>query len=258
VSQVERDLLERHINERLQLTAGERQRLSAHLAWLIEANLGMTGLKRRFESVPQQARRAIATLLVDVAATDGQVDAREMKILEKLYALLGLPAADLYRDVHSAHAEVDDSGDEPVVVDQPATAPKGFAIPPKPAPAATTAAGLDMSRVRLKIAETREVSALLSSIFVEEEAPPPPAPATPQAGAIGTLDAAHSELLRRLAARESWPREEVEQLAAELSLLPDGALETINDYAYATLDQPFWEDDDPLAINSNAAMELTR
>jgi uncharacterized tellurite resistance protein B-like protein len=254
VSQIERERLERHIEERLQLTPGERQRLSMHLAWLIEADLGMTGLKRRLESLPQSSRHSIATLLVDVAATDGQVDPREMKILEKLYALLGLPSADLYRDVHAAQS----NDEEPVVVDQPASAPKGFNIPPRPAPAANPPMGLDMSRVRLKIAETREVSALLSSIFVEEEAPPAAIAAAPQSGTIGNLDAAHSELLRRLAQRESWPREEIEQLAAELSLLTDGALETINDYAYATLDQPFWEDDDPLAINSNAAKELTR
>lgn len=254
VSQVERELLERHIEERLQLTPGERQRLSAHLAWLIEAGLGMTGLKRRLESLPQPARHTIARLLVDLAATDGHVEAREMKILEKLYALLDLPATDLYRDVHAAHAD----DEEPIVVHQPASAPKGFTIPAKPVPAATTPAGLDMSRVHLKIAETREVSALLSSIFVEDEAPLPVAAAAPQAGTIGSLDGAHSELLRRLAERESWPREEVERLAAELALLPDGALETINDYAYATLDEPFWEDDDPLAINANAARELTR
>lgn len=251
VSQAERELLERHIEERLRLTPGERQRLAAHLAWILEADLGMTGLKKRLEGLPKQTRGAIAKLLVEVAATDGHVDAREMKILEKLYTLLDLPAADLYRDVHIAHA-VDD---EPVVVAEPADTAKGFAIPP---PAATTAAGLDMSRVRLTIAETREVSALLSSIFVEEEAPAPGPPVPQQAGTIGTLDAAHSELLRRLAERESWPREEVEQLAAGLSLMTDGALETINDYAYATADEPFWEDDDPLAINSKVAMELIR
>ncbi|HWS71617.1 MAG TPA: tellurite resistance TerB C-terminal domain-containing protein, partial [Thermoanaerobaculia bacterium] len=251
VSQAERDLLERHIDERLQLTAGERQRLAAHLAWLLEADLGLSGLKRKLEALPQEARRAVGRLLVDVAGSDGQVDAREMKMLEKLYDLLDLPSADLYRDVHAVQAQ----DDEPVVVAQPAADAKGFAIPPKPAPA-TTPAGIDMERVRLKIAETRQVSTLLSSIFVEEEAPVAVAPAIAQAGVIGTLDAAHSELLRRLAQRESWPRDEVERLAAGLALLPDGALETINDYAYTAANEPLWEDDDPVSINSKVAMEL--
>ena len=80
-----------------------------------------------------------------------------------------------------------------------------------------------VSRVRLKIAETRQVSALLSSIFTEEdETRAAPAVA---AAAIGSLDGAHSEFLRRLAEHERWPREDVERLAAELSLMPDGALE---------------------------------
>jgi len=249
VSISERELLERHIQERLQLTAGERQRLAAHLAWLLEADLGMTGLKRRLESLDSPARGTIGKLLIEVAATDGNVDAREMKILEKLYDLLDLPAGDLYRDVHAAQAQ----DDEPVVVDQPG-APKGFAIPSKPAPPAPS--GIDMDRVRLKIVETRQVSTLLASIFVDEETPVAAAPVIAQANTIGTLDVAHSELLRRLAARELWPRDDVERLTAELALLTDGALETINDYAYATLDEPLWEDDDPIAINSKAAMEL--
>lgn len=257
VSYAERELLERHIEERLGLSAGERQRLSAHLAWLLDADLGTAGLRRRIESLSHDTRRAIGKLLIDVAATDGHVDAREMKILEKLYDLLDLPSGELYRDVHAAQA----TDDEPVPVDQPLAPSRGFAIPPKPV-AATRASGIDMDRVRLKIDETRQVSTLLSSIFVEEESPAaavqaaPPA-AAPQANTIGTLDAAHSELLRRLAKRESWPRDEVERLAAELALLPDGALETINDYAYATVDEPLWEDDDPVAINPKVAMELT-
>jgi tellurite resistance protein len=249
ISQSERELLEHHIEERLQLTPGERQRLAAHLAWILEADLGFTGLKRKLDALPRDSRQSIGRVLVGVAATDGQVDAREMKILEKLYGLLELPLADLYRDAHAVQSQ----DDEPVAMTPAIPGAKTFAIPPKPAPGP----GIDMERVRLKIAETRQVSTLLSSIFVEEEAPVAVAPAISQANTIGTLDAAHSELLRRLAQRESWPRDEVERLADELSLLTDGALETINDYAYATFDAPLWEDDDPVAINSNIAMELT-
>jgi uncharacterized tellurite resistance protein B-like protein len=251
ISEAERMLLERQIHERLQLTSGERQRLAAHLAWLLGADLGMTGLKRRLESLPRASREAVGGLLVDVAAADGHVDPREMRMLEKLYELLELPASDLYRDVHAAQSD----DQEPVVVEQPAKTMKGFAIPPRP-PAAVPSSAIDMDRVRLKIAETRQVSALLADIFAEDEAPALAAAPVAQANTIGTLDAAHSELLRRLGVRERWTRDEVERLAADLSLLPDGALETINDYAFDTAGEPFWEDDDPVAINPRVAREL--
>lgn len=251
----ERQLLETHIEERLRLTPGERQRLSAHLVWLLNANLGMTGLKRRMESLTPDARHAIGKVLIEVAATDGHVDAREMRILEKLYGLLELPASDLYRDAHAAQID-----DEPVAVHQPDAKPKGFTIPAKPAPpsSSTSSTGIDMERVRLKIAETRQVSTLLSTIFDEEEEAVRTSAADPPAASqsIGSLDPAHSEFLRRLACQETWAREEIERIAMELVLMPDGALETINDYAYATVAAPFWEDDDPVAINSNVAMEI--
>ncbi|HET8772978.1 MAG TPA: TerB N-terminal domain-containing protein [Thermoanaerobaculia bacterium] len=253
VSEAERALLQKHISDTLQLSAGERQRLAAHLAWLLEEKPGTSGLKKQLAALTSDTRHHVGQLLITVATTDGRVDPREMKMLEKLYDLIGLDTATLYADIHAALA----TDDEPVAVDPPAAAPKGFAIPVRPAPPAATPAGIDMERVRLKIAETRQVSTLLSGIFAEEEAPAAAAaPAVAEANTIGTLDAAHSELLRRLAQRESWPRDEVERLASDLALLPDGALETINDYAYATADEAFWEDDDPVAINSNVAMEL--
>ncbi|HEV7763532.1 MAG TPA: TerB N-terminal domain-containing protein [Thermoanaerobaculia bacterium] len=250
VSEQERALLERHIAEALLLSAGERQRLRAHLAWLIETNPGTAGMKKRLAALSHDARHHIGRLLVSIATTDTRVDPREMKILEKLYDLIGLNETDLYRDVHSAQS----ADDEPLVIDTPASVSKRFTIPPKPQPTP----GLDMSRVRLRIAETRQVSALLGSIFVEDEAPARIAPIAAQANTIGTLDAAHSELLRRLAQCESWTRDEVERITLELSLMTDGALEAINDYAYATADEPFWEDDDPIAINAAVARNFIR
>ena len=252
VSGAERTLLEKHIADTLQLSAGERQRLDAHLAWLVEEKPGTNGLKKHLAALTTETRHHVGQLLITVATTDGRVDPREMKMLEKLYDLIGLDTADLYADIHAALA----TDDEPIAVDAPPAAARGFAIPARPTPAATTASGIDMDRVRLKIAETHQVATLLSGIFTDEEPPVVVAPAIVEANTIGTLDAAHSELLRRLAQRETWARDEVERLADELALLPDGALETINDFAYATTDEPLWEDDDPVAINSRVAMEL--
>lgn len=247
VSAVERALLQKHIADTLQLSAGERQRLAAHLAWLLEEKPGTSGLKKHLAALTTDARHHIGRLLITVATTDDVVDPREMKMLEKLYALIGLDTAALYADLHAALA----TDDEPVAVDASPAVAKGFAIPPR-----APATAIDMNRVRLKLAETRQVSSLLAEVFAEEETSAPVAPKAAQANAIGTLDAAQSELLRRLAQRASWSRDDVEHLAGELALLPDGALEAINDYAYATAGEPVWEDEDPLTINTNVAREL--
>lgn len=250
ISAAEREVLQAHIEQRLTLTAGERQRLDAHLAWLLESGPAMTGLKKRLEGIPNEKRDAIARLLIEVAAADGHVDPREIKALEKIYDLLELSRADLYRNVHALQGS-----DEPVAVVEASPA-KAYAIPSQ---AVRSVSGLDMDRVRLTIAQTRQVSTLLSNIFVDEastQATPTVFHASVDSNTIGSLDAAHSELFRRLIGRPTWSRDDVESIAGELSLMTDGALETLNDFAYATVDEPLWEDDDPIVINATVAREL--
>lgn len=251
VSELERSTLQKHIAETLQLCAGERQRLGAHLAWLLEEKPGTSGLKKHLAALTTDTRRHLGQLVITVATSDARVDPREMRVLEKIYELLGLETGALYADIHAALA----TDDAPVGVSTPPMS-KGFAIPPKSAPRATTSSGIDMERVRLKIVETRQVSTLLATVFADDDVPAVRTAPVSQAGTIGTLDGAQSEFLRRLAQRASWSRDEVERIAGELELLPDGALEALNDYAYATADEALWEDDDPVVVNSRLAQEL--
>jgi uncharacterized tellurite resistance protein B-like protein len=250
ISEAELAALRRNVDSTFELSPGERQRLTAHLAWLVDAKPGTAGVKKFLGALTSAAKRHIADLLVIVAASDGRVDASEMKMLEKLYELIGVETGQLYAEVHAALAGVD----EPLTVETAAAVPRAFAIPPKPESRPQPV--VDMERVRLKIAETRQVSTLLSTIFSDDDVAPPTAQPARAEGTIGTLDAAHSEFLRRLAARESWSRGEIEQLAAQLLLMTDGALETVNDYAYAAADEPLWEDDDPVSVNTKIAKEL--
>jgi hypothetical protein len=120
---------------------------------------------------------------------------------------------------------------------------------------------LDPARVEVKLADSAAVSALLSDIFVDEEEPaaPPAAPDPPPAGdgeRLAGLDTPHSSLLRALAAREAWTRAEVEVIASERGLLPDGALDTINEAALEACGEPVCEGDDPIELNTEALKEL--
>jgi hypothetical protein len=114
-----------------------------------------------------------------------------------------------------------------------------------------------MGRVEARLAQTATVSALLSSIFAEDE---PILPREVGAGSEGRaglgLDQAHSALLRALSARPSWTRIDLEALAAEHSLLPDGAIDAINEASMELCGEPVCEGDDPIAINPEALKEL--
>jgi len=120
--------------------------------------------------------------------------------------------------------------------------------------------------VQAKLAETEQVSSFLEEIFREEEAPSPPAPLPSPAhasagrgetGILAGLDAAHSALLERLMEKDAWPRMEIERLADELGLLPDGALELINEAAFALCGAPLLEGDEMIEIDRQILQEIT-
>jgi hypothetical protein len=61
-----------------------------------------------------------------------------------------------------------------------------------------------------------------------------------------------------LATRDSWDRAEFETLAATWKLMPDGALDRINEAALDAVDEPFLEDHDSdvFTVNHYARQEL--
>lgn len=96
--------------------------------------------------------------------------------------------------------------------------------------------------------ETNRVAALLKSIFVEEEpeaSMPEPVGEATHAG----LDDDHGKLLTRLLTQPEWPRGEFDNVAAEAGLMPGGAMETINEWAFDYYGDALLEDADPIVVN---------
>ena len=82
-------------------------------------------------------------------------------------------------------------------------------------------------------------------------------PETPtRASPAGVLDTRHTELLRALLAKETWERVAVEALARAQGLLPNAALETINDAAFERFEEPIIEGEDPVYVSVDMAGEL--
>lgn len=258
----EQEVLLEHLGAALDLSPGEQERLLAHLHWLIAVGPKLTGLARRLRDLPEDRRTSTASLLVAVAAADGIVTAPEIKTLEKIYKMLGLDPTQVYSTVHE-HTSV---GGVPVA-ERPRRHARAAATttPASPAPARPERGVVDLDPVALAAAaeNTATVSALLSEVFEENERTESVEPSvredTPGEVVVPGLDFAHSGLLRTLLQRTTWARAEFDAAASAVGLLPDGALDTLNDLSHRVCDEPLFEDDgDVLELNDYARQEVLR
>lgn len=254
----ERHLLE-HLESALELSTSDHIRLKAHFRWLSAEPPSLSRSKKILEGVGAEERRGLGAFLISLAGADGHLGPEEMKVLGKIYPLLGLEPQSLYTDVHQLMSGQTMPAEEPVSV-RPAELAQGFSIPQPRKEAPAQAIDLDLDKVRAKLAETERVSKLLGAIFVEPEetlAVPPPAPATVSDDyTLAGLDGVHSALLRHLSSAPSWERVKVERFAAALGLLPDGALEVINDAAVVTCGAPLLEGDEIIEIDPEILQEM--
>lgn len=258
VAEAERRQLLAHIETGLDLSDAERVRLRAHLRWLLETGAKLTAVKRRLAVLSADQRARIGEFLVAVAAADGTIAAAEVTILNRIFGLLGLDPDGVHTALHIAAVPAPPATG-PVTVRPAAPDRTGFAIPrPGPAePAPRPGVRLDPALIAQKIAETAEVGSLLGAIFTEDDVPaPPPAIAEPDVTPVAGLDAAHSGLLRAVAEKDAWTRAEFEELAARWDVLPDGAIDALNDAAYETAGEPVIDGEDPFKINQDVLGEM--
>jgi len=242
----------RHLQQNIEgwthLTAAHQQRLRAHMRYLMAVPPSLTALKKKLEPLAAPSKEAIAKFMVTVAQADGAVSPAEIKMLEKVYKVLGVDPQKVFGDVHAAAATPTGTPSAQTV----------STVAPRPAAAGFQ---LDAARIAALQHDTDKVSALLSNIFTEEpvEAQPPalaaaavPAPEEHlMAAPLGLqgLDAAHTSFVHQLLSRPQWTREELLDLASDLDLMLDGALERVNEAAFDAHDGPLTEGDDPITIN---------
>ena len=257
VSHDEEGHLERHLEEGVELQPSERHRLRHHLRWLLAEPPGMAGVKKRLEGLDEEQRQALGRFLITVAGADGRIDPEEVKLLCKVYPLLGLDPDSVYSDVHSLMAG---SGDEPVTVvtGKPS---EGFTIPPASGGASGVVGGfaLDPEKIEETRRDSQRVAGVLAEVFEQEddEAAEVAPPSEPEDGPVLCgLDAAHSRFLLALADRRSWERVEIEALAERLGVFPDGALELINDAAFEACGDPLLEGDEVVEIDHEILQEM--
>lgn len=242
---------------RLHLGISEAVRLAARYRLMRGRSLPTGRLKALASKLSAEDRGAVASMAAAVAAACGEVDHATVAALERLHDAFGLERRGLYAVLHQGAAAAAARAAEPVVVEQPVSEGGRFRIPLPPTPPAAQDGDLviDMAKVGAILRETREVAEVLAPIYEDDE----PATVKPlvtakqeeelRADRFDGLDADHARLLEALCSRASWARAEVEVKAREFGLMPDGAIETINEWAYDALGDELVEDGDPLSIN---------
>ena len=251
VSESEVSALENVVESDSRLTLTEKRSLRAYLTWRLNSAPNKKGLKRRLDGIPSREKAAISHILVGVALADGKVEPSEIDQLEKLYLQLGLDKAMVAGDIHRL------SSRKPSAADREGTASAQIVTETQSGP--PSGFSLDRDLLRLYEEETREAQLVLESIFVEEEfedGPDSAGDAPGGSGAFTGLDAKSHQLYLALISKETWSREEMEGLCSGLQLMPEGALETINDWAFERVGAPLVEDGDSVFVDLELAEEL--
>lgn len=273
VLEAETEALFGHIETSLGLSSHERVRLEAHAKWLAQSEVKLTGLTKRVAALTPRQRESLGLLLVDIAAVDGVVRPEEVRMISKIYKLLGLDEGTVTSRLHQAVTGASSRRDEPVVVRSAELGDPGSPIPPRPSltPQGFT---LDKASIDAKMRDTAAVSAMLADIFDEDLQAPAsgrriaaPASSTPDGPAATTapasplivgLDPVHTELFQLVTQGTEMSREEFDVFCQTLGLLPNGALDTLNDAAFEASDEPLFDGEDHLTINPYALEEMLR
>lgn len=241
------------VRDRVDPPPGQLARLDAHLLWLSRQQVRLTGLKRRIEMMTDAQRQDTGDILVTLASRGRAATPKQVDVVTRAFKQLGLDSSGVIGQLHDRMTA--SPVDEPVSV-RPAQA----GDPGEPLPR-TSAERLNPTVIERKQQETDDVSALLGTIFDDEDEADiaPVAQPDPQAGnpsSIEGLDAAHEALLLALLERDEWPRGDYEALAASHGLMPDGALDALNEFALDITGDMLVETGDPITVNQHIRKEL--
>jgi hypothetical protein len=240
----------------------ERRRLHAHFTRVITTPPTPASLRKHVSLLPADLRQDAGDLLLAVARADGSVDRAEATRVNRYFDALGLERPEL-------RSQPKPPATESLTPMRTAGTPQPDYVIPRASPAENPGGVrivLDPELIRSRMAETERASSLLAEIFTGEDTSSftalddPMATQTPPGESQGApvLDELHRSFLMRLAERESWPRSEVDGLAAELGLMPDGALEIVNEAAFDAVHEAACEVGDPVEVNIEVVREMLK
>ncbi|CRY07296.1 tellurite resistance TerB family protein [Yersinia enterocolitica] len=229
-------ILTRHIDAWGFLSPGQRMRLKAYLQPGIRKSNTLLALKNNLEPLSLENRRIIARFLAHLLQVEGTITPPEVKFLERVYKRFGLDSKLVYADLDSR------------------ATPMTLSLPSAAIDIVT-----DVERVNLLKKESQELVTLLEDLFVTQTAAVQTTEViNPCSMAAITANLADSlvTFLKLLISRDSWQREKLVDIAADMEVKLEDALVEINRKVLAAFDTPLITGDATITIDRDISAAL--
>jgi hypothetical protein len=232
------------IPPRFSLTSDQTMRLRARFAWLVSRPVTLVRAKRLVADATPQEKEFCAWSATMAAIAANSVNKPQVAILEAIYDTLNISRNELYAELHKGIGATAISADSPILVSEEAQE----ALHPIPRPPATDRPDNKPDRLAQIRAETERVAAMLEEVFADDDLQATTVEPVSD-GPLAGLDREHTVLVTQLLTRSNWPRATFDSAVSEVGLMPSGAMETINEWAFDHFGDALLEDGDPIVVN---------
>lgn len=282
IHESETALTRKVLESRSDFSSFEKDSLVALFEWSQQNQISYKGIRRNIKKLSEDQRETVWSQLADVAIVDKKIDPREIIVLAKIYDLLELDQtakAIRLSAINNTFSSAEDQSEQTLsqtVRDTEEDSSIGTpdnTHPQSPPPVekqVTVATGIDQDKLEKKRKDNDAVRDLFKDIFDEDDetdfyddgedeeidsieevdTSSDPDPLS------SSLDKQHRKLVRKLIVQDEWTRQEFESLCDKYDLLPDSAIEFINEWSYEIVDAPLLEDDEKIYVDRSLNVEI--
>ena len=250
ISEHERETLLETVRDMKNLGDHERRRLAADLEWMLAVAPDLAFLRRKLKDAWSVDVAAIRATLISAAHADGVVRVKEVAAIEKIYDVLGLNPALAYSDLHAGEFR-----DGLVKARSAKPRASGEAIQSENS---TEGIELDTRQITHIHSETARASSVLGDVFGDAETEDSEEEEVGQETLFPGLGPVHAAFATEIIKKEHWTEDAFRNLCARFSLLPSGALEDINEWAFENYGDALLDEHDGFEINPDIAGALRK
>ena len=249
ISLDEREQIIQHIEATLKISREELIRLKAFIKWAELYLSDLKGISKKLNLVNDIQKNQLINFLLALANADGYISPDEIKTLKKVYRLFNFNEDKLYSDLHSMKT----GEQELITIETGSPYKEVYKIPEEEK--IKNHVLLNENIIQKTLYDTNKVKAILTGIFNEDDNVTSFQQEELSKKKVSDhftlfgLDDQHTKLFVEILNKKHWNRDEFESLCDNLEILPDGAIENINEVSYTEIGDDLIIGDQDLEIN---------